>query len=46
MERERDVKQLETEQMAAAKGMLGCSTTTNNTGLETEMRMYASETET
>ena len=38
------VKQLETVQMTAAKKVLGCSSTTSNTGLGAELGMYPLKT--
>ncbi|CAB1099601.1 unnamed protein product [Ectocarpus sp. CCAP 1310/34] len=41
---EKAVKQLETVQMAAAKKILGCSSTTSNTVLRAELGMYSLKT--
>ena len=38
------VKQLETVQMTAAKNILGCSSSTSNTGLRAELGMYPLKT--
>ena len=38
------VKQLESVQMAAAKNILGCSSTTRNTVSRAELRMYSLQT--
>ena len=44
MGRERELKQLETVQMATAKNILGCSSTTSNTVLRAELEMYPLQT--